>query len=454
MMGREFANDRVENRPSLNPWGVAVTLPKMPDAVAELVRTAGRLANAGRLEEAEQAWLEVRRLQPGHPKALLSLGIHALTRQDLPAALELLRAARNAAPTDLTVLMALWGVCRQQADAAGECEAIEAALALDPYCLPALLAKAAWLERGGEIVQAARTYTNCLQIAPPESGWPPGLKSQLLHARDFVARHVAAYEAFLDQRLAGPRTALPESQAGRWREAASIFVQRTRPYFSACNQLHVPRLPAIPFFERELFDWCQGLEARTDVIRDELTAMLEHDRGRFSPYIAYAPGQPLNQWKDLNDSDRWSALHLWRNGRRVEETLERCPETARALSAIPLADIDGLCPNAMFSVLAPHTRIPPHSGETNARVIVHLPLIVPSGCWYRVGFEERSWKVGEALIFDDSIEHEARNDSDEVRVILMFDVWNPLLEPAEREMVRAMSAAALAFGRAEQPTEA
>jgi hypothetical protein len=52
----------------------------IPDAVAELIRTAGWLANAGRPEEAEKTWLEVRRLQPRHPKALLSLGIHALTK--------------------------------------------------------------------------------------------------------------------------------------------------------------------------------------------------------------------------------------------------------------------------------------------------------------------------------------------------------------------------------------
>jgi aspartyl/asparaginyl beta-hydroxylase (cupin superfamily) len=426
----------------------------MSDVVAELVRTAGRLANAGRLEEAEQAWQEVHRLQPRHPKALLSLGIHALTRHDLPAALDLLRAARSAAPTDLTVLMALWGAYRQQVDAGGEREAIEAALALDPYFLPALLAKAAWLERHGDPVQAAGTYTNSLQVAPPEASWPASLKPQLSYARDFVARHVAAYEAFLDRRLAGPRAALTESQAGRWREAASIFVQKTRPYFSLCNQLHVPRLPAIPFFDRELFDWCQELEAKTDVFREELSAMLEQDRRQFRPYIAYQPGQPVNQWKELNHSDRWSTLHLWLNGMPVRASQERCPETTKALSAVPMADIDGLCPNAMFSVLAPHTRIPPHTGETNARLVVHLPIIVPSGCWYRVGFEERRWRVGEALIFDDSIEHEARNDSDEIRVVLIFDVWNPLLEPAEREMVRAMSAAARGFKGAQRPVGA
>lgn len=418
----------------------------MASTVGELVQTAGQLANAGRLDDAERVWNEVRRLEPQHPKALFSLGIHALNRQDYPAALELLRAARAAAPADLAVLMSLWGACRQQGDAAGELEAIEAALAADAYFLPALLAKGSWLERAKRTVAAATIYRNCLKIAPPEPHWPASLKSQLLHARQVVERDIAAYGAFLEQRVAAARAALPDSLGERWREATSIFGHRSQPFHSACNQLHVPRLPAIPFFDRSLFGWCKELESRTDVIRAELIRVMQQDREKFSPYIAYQPGQPVNQWKELNHSDRWSSLHLWRHGAPVPETLERCPETTRALSALPLADIGGLCPNAMFSVLAPHTHIPPHQGETNARLVVHLPLIVPAGCWYRVGFEERSWKVGELLIFDDTIEHEARNDSDEVRVILMFDVWNPLLEPAEREMVRAMSAAAREFG--------
>ena len=88
----------------------------MSDAMAKLVQTAGQLANAGRLEEAERAWREVRRLEPRNPQALFSLGIHALKRNDLPAAVELLRAAKAAAPTDLPILMTLCAACRQQGD--------------------------------------------------------------------------------------------------------------------------------------------------------------------------------------------------------------------------------------------------------------------------------------------------------------------------------------------------
>jgi aspartate beta-hydroxylase len=101
----------------------------------------------------------------------------------------------------------------------------------------------------------------------------------------------------------------------------------------------------------------------------------------------------------------------------------------------------------MFSVLAPHTEIPPHHGETNARLVVHLPLIVPPNCTYRVGFEKRTWEVGKTLIFDDTIEHTARNDSDDLRVVLIFDVWNPLLSEGERDAVRALTNAARTFNQ-------
>ena len=220
---------------------------------------------------------------------------------------------------------------------------------------------------------------------------------------------------------------------------------RTQPYHAECNQLYVPRLPAIPFFDREHFPWVAALEAKTSVIRDELLATLKADRDKFSPYIAYNPGEPVNQWQELNHSERWSAFHLWRGGSPVQENLDRCPETARALGGVEKVDIDGLCPNALLSALAPKTHIPPHNGETNARLVAHLPLIVPDGCRLRVGFEERQWKIGEVIVFDDTLEHEARNDSDELRVVLIFDVWNPLLDPAERGMVNALATAAREF---------
>jgi aspartyl/asparaginyl beta-hydroxylase (cupin superfamily) len=413
--------------------------------IEQLVERANQLAAAGRWDEAEQVWREVRAREPQNPRALFSLGVHALQRGDAAAAHELLCAARNLLPRDLLVLMTVCAACQTLGDAAGEREAIEAALVVDPYFLPALLAKGRWLERFGTRAGAATMFVNALKVAPPEPQWAHNLREHLEHARDFAASFSdeldSSLAATLEQRLA----ALPLSLAERWREAASIAAGKTKPYHAVANQLCVPRLPAIPFFDRAQLPFLAGLEAQTDAIRAELDRVLATERDRFVPYIQYAPGQPVNQWRELDHSLRWSTFHLLRNGERVQENLARCPVTARALAALPLADIDGLCPNAMFSALAPRSKIPPHHGETNARVIAHLPLIVPGGCTYRVGYEWRQWRVGETLIFDDTIEHEARNDSDELRVVLIFDLWNPLLSEAERDLTRALTAAVRTF---------
>jgi aspartyl/asparaginyl beta-hydroxylase (cupin superfamily) len=414
-------------------------------AVAQLVQTAAQLANAGRWNEAEQAWREVRRIDPNHPQALYSLGIHALQRGDAQGAHALLQQANSVAPRDPLILLTLAAARRDLQDLAGEREAIEATLALDPYYLPGLLSKGAWLERNGHPLGAAETYRNSLRVAPPEPHWPPALREQLAHAAEVVNRHAQTFHEHLRQRLADLQAQLPAKVAGRWREAASVMAGRSQPYRSECNQLYVPRLPAIPFFDPADFPWVPALQARTDAIRGELVTAMQQEGSKFVPYIGYRPGEPVNQWQELNHSMRWSTLHLWRGGIPVDENLARCPTTAAALREVEMADIGGLCPNAMFSVLAPRTRIPPHNGETNARVIVHLPLIVPEGCTYRVGFEETKWTVGDVLIFDDTLEHEARNDGDETRVVLIFDVWNPLLTAAERQMVSAMAAAAREF---------
>ncbi|MET0535320.1 MAG: aspartyl/asparaginyl beta-hydroxylase domain-containing protein [Steroidobacter sp.] len=413
--------------------------------VEELVRNAGQLANAGRWHEAERVWLEVRKLEPNNPRALFSLGVHAFQRGDLDGADELLRAARVVAPADPVILMTLVNLQRQRGDRDAEREAIDAVLTLDAYFLPGMLARASWLERFSTRASAASMYRNVLKVAPVENQWPAMLREQLLHAREVVAHYSSTLEAHLNARLTEARAALDPIAARRWEEATAIVAGRSKPFLSESNQLPIPRLPAIPFYEREQFPWLHLLESKTDEIRAELLAALQSQRDQFSPYIAYRPGDPVNQWRELNHSMKWSAFHLWRGGVPVEENLQRCPVTAQALASIPSADIVGLCPNAMFSALAPKAHIPPHHGETNARLVAHLPLIVPPGCWLRVGYEKREWNVGEVMVFDDTIEHEAFNGSDELRVVLIFDVWNPLLTLAEREMARAMTAAVREF---------
>jgi aspartyl/asparaginyl beta-hydroxylase (cupin superfamily) len=100
--------------------------------------------------------------------------------------------------------------------------------------------------------------------------------------------------------------------------------------------------------------------------------------------------------------------------------------------------VRGRAPGVLFSMLRPRTHIPPHWGMLNTRLICHLPLIVPQGCRLRVGNHERTVEAGKLMIFDDSINHEAWNDSDEVRIVLLFEIWNPALSEAERAALTAM----------------
>jgi aspartyl/asparaginyl beta-hydroxylase (cupin superfamily) len=82
----------------------------------------------------------------------------------------------------------------------------------------------------------------------------------------------------------------------------------------------------------------------------------------------------------------------------------------------------------------------------NTRLICHLPLIVPENCGaIRVGNEARHWVEGEMLIFDDSMQHEAWNDSDRERVVLLFDIWRPELSEEERALVTTVLTAARSY---------
>jgi aspartyl/asparaginyl beta-hydroxylase (cupin superfamily) len=201
----------------------------------------------------------------------------------------------------------------------------------------------------------------------------------------------------------------------------------------------------VQFYERSQFDWAAGVEAMTAAIRAELTAVL-HDRARFSPYVKADDSHLPKDNKGLENSDKWSALFLWDYGRLVPENAAPFPRTLEALELAPLPRIAGQAPMALFSKLSASTRIPPHNGLLNTRLICHLPLIVPEHCGaLRVGNEERPWVEGELLIFDDSIEHEAWNDSPHERVILLFEIWRPEIGEDERELIGALLTAVKAY---------
>jgi aspartate beta-hydroxylase len=371
----------------------------------------------------------------------IAAALATLQRGDARAALAMLLEAERSDPRDLHVKLHLALAQRVLGDFPAALRALDAALAIDPYFFLALLSKGVVLEHMGRTKLAAETYRNALKIAPRPGNIAPSLDAPIRHAREVVAAQAVALAEYLREQVEELRMTHAAEPLARFDECLEVYAGTKRVHNSEPVLLQVPRLPAIPFFDRDLFPWLPRLEAATATIRAELVALLEAGMPGFAPYVAYSPGTPVNQWSELNHSRSWSSLWLWRDGVRQVEAMDRCPRTTEVLAEMPLAGQPGFAPTALFSALAPRTRIPPHTGSTNSRLVVHLPLVLPGPARFRVGNDTRAWRMGEAWVFDDTIEHEAWNDADETRVILIFDIWNPLLSQAERELISAMMTA-------------
>jgi aspartyl/asparaginyl beta-hydroxylase (cupin superfamily) len=403
-----------------------------------LVREAQRLMQERRLDEAAQIWEQVAGLEPEHPQALFHLGQHALFHKNISRARVLLERAAKADPRSPVIPLNLAYACRAAGDSAGEMAALTRSLAIDPYFFPALLAKGMLYERQGAPRRAALAFRNVLAIAPPEEQLTPEMQRSLSHAREAVARDADALDAFIEARLGPVETRHAGADSTRFRECKDIAVGRKKRFVQNPSLLYFPRLPAIPFYDNADFPWLKDLEAATPVIREEFLDLVREDAAGFKPYVSHEEGAPVDQWAELNNSMKWNAFHLWRDGVRNAGECRRCPRMAALLDTLPMIDIPNFGPTVLFSVLEPHTHIPAHSSVTNARLVVHLPVIVPGNCRFRVGNETRDWEEGKAWVFDDTIDHEAWNDSDGKRVIVMIDIWNPMLTPAERDLVSGL----------------
>jgi Flp pilus assembly protein TadD len=391
-----------------------------------------------RFGEAAALLREALRNQPDNGPLLNALGLTCLDSGQGEQAIDALRRATAADPKAPPVWLNLAEAYRRAGRRADEIAALDGALAADPYLLPALLRKAQAQEQAGQVEQAVQTWRNLLAASPADAGLPEPIRAALMHGRQLLAEADAGRAALLGTALDAVEAKHPDEDFARARGYADHLAGRRKVYVQQPTAGHFPYLPAIEFFDRSSFQWFDLLEAATDTIRSELCQIWSPTAADFRPYVRFEAGMPVNQWSHLNHSSAWSAWFLWEDGVRHEENCARCPATAALLDKLPLLDMPGKGPTAMFSVLAPRTRIPPHTGSSNVRTTIHLPLVVPEGCGFRVGAETREWQEGRAWAFDDTIEHEAWNDSGSPRVILIIDAWNPFLTEAERSAVRAL----------------
>lgn len=174
------------------------------------------------------------------------------------------------------------------------------------------------------------------------------------------------------------------------------------------------------FFDTRRFPWVARLEQNWPTIRHELDALLFK--------VDEIPNFQEVQLEQglLTTDDKWKTYFFYVYGSRVERNCRECPVTARLIKTIP-----GM-KTAMFSVLGAHKTLPPHRGPYKGVLRYHLALKVPEPrdrCGIRVGEEVRHWEEGRSLIFDDSHEHEAWNQTEETRVVLFVDILRPLPFP-------------------------
>jgi aspartyl/asparaginyl beta-hydroxylase (cupin superfamily)/Tfp pilus assembly protein PilF len=411
----------------------------MADAAMEIQKKLAAAVTArqgGRLEDELRLLDEALEIAPQDPIALNARGMRALNDDQAKEAADYFARAAEMEPEQPVLWMNLATAARAQGDPELERSALERTLDIDRLHFMALLRKAELEERCGNATEAAVAWSNVVQFGMSAAERHPVLDDAMRRGQAYVAAHRAKLAEKFDREFGADREADPDLR--RFNACLDVALGRRAVFHNECHGVTFPFLPADEFFDKRLFPWLGDIEKRTDAIRKEALALVEDPGEALRPYVRQEKGLPENKWSKLDQSLDWGACFLWEYGEPNKAVLERCPETAAALDSVPTSRIPGKAPSAFFSILRPGAHIPPHTGVTNVRAIVHLPLIVPEGCWFRVGGETRPWIEGEAFAFDDTIEHEALNPTDEMRIVLIFDVWNPHLTKQEQELLTRM----------------
>lgn len=420
-------------------------------------RAARALAQAGRHDDAEQAFARVLREAPDDADALNFLALRAHARGDAEQALHLLEHARRAHADD-TVTLGNLGVLYRERGRLDDAHAVlTRAVRLEPDAFFARLRLGETLQALSRDADALPAYFGAIVAAQRHGVWfddastPPPLRPLVRHAMRFVA---AGRRELFGALLAPLRERHGGAALARVERCLSMYLGDEPLVYGAAKQrptfLYFPGLPSPRFFERERFPWYDALEDEAPAIRAEMLDALAESNG-FEPFLGHVddPQRLREQLRSERGTPAWDAYFFFRHGERHVEHARQCPRTAAALDAAPLCRIREHAPEVCYSLLAPGTHILPHHGVTNTRVVTHLPLLVPDGdLALQVGGERRGWEEGRCFSFDDTYEHEAWNRSAHTRVVMLLDAWNPYLSEVERDALTTLIGAIGDFNRA------
>jgi aspartate beta-hydroxylase len=178
---------------------------------------------------------------------------------------------------------------------------------------------------------------------------------------------------------------------------------------------YFPGLRARAVWDPREIAWTALLEQAYPQIKPELLGML--GRVQLSPHP-----------QGFTDKGSWRVKYFYLHGEGQEEAHRLCPNTSAVLKGCMPG---GPSHQVFCSVLTKQSHIAPHCGPVNTRLTCHLGLVIRPDCALRVGAEVLTWQDGKCLVFDDSFEHEAWNNSDGERIVLLIQFWHPDLTDAE-----------------------
>lgn len=193
---------------------------------------------------------------------------------------------------------------------------------------------------------------------------------------------------------------------------------------------YLPALKAQPYWPEVEQKWQSKVNEYFSKIKAEFLTITHDIKTLGEPYLHNVNLGP--DFEQLVDSDNWTALHLFKNGLANEALISKLPNTKEFIETLPLYGLTESPFEVFFSVLKADQHIAPHFGLSNHSLTVHLPIIVPGDGHLTVAGKNQTWQEGKLVVFDDSFIHEAKNSSQQDRVVLIFSMWHPELTEQER----------------------
>lgn len=420
---------------SHQPWRIEdFPQAELPDQIATLGAGADALVQEGRLAEAETVYRRILDVAPYNLRALTFIAMRAFETGRYEESVDLLQEAIRLEPGRNTLHRNLAFVRLLQGLYGKALESIDQAIALAPDSALNHLHRGVILENLGQGNEALMSYGRALARDPTLR---LSLTSLPPRVRTLAARAISRLTPVLQERIAAAEREVSEMHRAplppRAREFIEI-VKGLRPRVSTEPRqgrawLFYPGLAARPWFERGEFDWMRDFESAHATIRAEFEALEDApDLTPLSSNLAARSGPSP-------EPTGWRRISLYESGIAFPKVLHRCPETFAALKHLPLAQGRGHFPDVRFATLrsGAHAFSPP--APSNVKLTLQLGLLVPDTCSLTVGGETRRWRKGRTLIFDDSFEMSACNESPTDLTVLAAEIWHPALEPIERELI-------------------